>query len=48
MIAKMKDLGAETAKKYWVDSWAQAIENAQTPQWAMTAEQMNLLDTLTN
>ena len=27
---------------------AQAIENAQTPQWAMTNEQLTLLDTLTN
>ena len=28
-------------------SLSQAIENGQTPQWAMTPEQMNLLDTLT-
>ena len=26
----------------------QAIENAQTPRWRMTAEQMNLLDTLSS
>ena len=26
---------------------SQAIENSQTPQWSMTAEQMTLLDTLT-
>jgi len=29
MIAKMLDLGAETAKQYWVDGWAKAIEDAK-------------------
>ena len=31
----------------WLEIDLQAIENNLTPQWEMTEEQMNLLDTLT-